>query len=131
MKFFIWLFIVFAVIVFIILIFSIGSTGNSHISLCGIETTQPASCTGIFLIFIFLYKGISAYALWSEDDMAIIFGIADAIPGIIICSFVMIVPFILPQYRASFKLRLEPVLLIPYLLQLKSNLNGAKEKRIF
>lgn len=57
----------------------------------GLETNEPFSIVGIILLVIFTLKGIAAFSLWTEKDWAIKIGRADAIVGIILCVFMMVI----------------------------------------
>jgi len=78
----------------------------------------------------FYTKAITAFGLWFEKDWAIKLGQIDSVIGIIICIYVMcIYPFIYEKAGFSFNLRLELLLLIPYLVKLsriKSSWENAK-----
>lgn len=118
-KIFIWIFLVMGSIAPIGLI--VGMFGiKFQLSLYGLETVNPLSFVGLGLICIFLFKGITAYGLWFEKQWAIIVGQIDAIIGILICAFVMmILPFIDTHLGFKLNIRLELVLLIPYLVKLE------------
>jgi len=63
-----------------------------------------------------LFKAITAFSLWFEKEYAIILGKIDAILGIGLCIISMaILPFFSDVHIT---LRLELVLLIPYLIKL-------------
>ncbi|MCF8298028.1 MAG: hypothetical protein K9J13_10825 [Saprospiraceae bacterium] len=117
-KIFAWIFLVFGAISPFGLIF--GFLGmNFMLSLYGIQTYQPVSIIGLFLIGLFLLKGITAYSLLMEKDGAISLAQIDTIIGIAVCTFMMLIyPFInnLPGFHLTF--RLELVLLIPFLIKL-------------
>lgn len=116
-KAFTWIFLVFGAFIPVCLIFGIAGY-NFEISLYGFETFDPLSIIGLSLIILFLFKAIVGYGLWTEKKWAIDSGIIDAITGISICVFMMFVyPFINPI--PGFKIRLELLVLIPYLLKLK------------
>lgn len=90
-----------------------------QIALYGMETHEPLSLTGIVLTVVFFFKGITALALWTEKDWAISAGYVDAILGIALCIFMMLIyPFLFgsPSFRFNFQLDL--ILLIPYLVKL-------------
>lgn len=118
-KVFTWIFLIFGAIVPLTIIFAIvGYT--FQISLYGLETNEPLSLTGLLLIILFLFKGIVAYGLWTEKDWVINLGIIDAIAGIAICVFMMLLyPFFDVSPGFTFSFRLELLLLIPYLIKLK------------
>jgi len=117
-KVFIWIFMVFGVIAPIGLVF--GLLGYEFtLSLYGIETNKPISIMGLVLIAIFLYKGISAFGLWTGKKWAIEVARIDAILGFIICVFsFLIIPIISDSESIGFSFRLEILLLIPYFLKL-------------
>ncbi len=117
-KTFIWIFLVFGAIATIGLI--IGLLGfNFQLSLYGIDTYEPLSLIGLGLMGIFIFKGVTAFALWTEKDWAIKSGQIDAILGIAICFFMMFInPFIDNEQGFSMSFRLEFALLIPFLIKL-------------
>lgn len=85
-------------------------------ALYGLETHEPFSATGFFILFLFVFKGVVAYGLWTEKEWAVDSAIVDAILGIAVCSTTMIIPF--TGSGSPFTFRLELVLLIPYLIKL-------------
>jgi hypothetical protein len=90
-----------------------------HISIYGFESNDPLSLLGLLAAGLLLFKGIVGYGLWTEKDWGVQAGIIDAIIGIALCVFAMVVmPFIDGVDSFSLNLRLELVLLIPYLLRL-------------
>jgi hypothetical protein len=88
---------------------------KAQLALYGLETNEPFSVIGITIILLFVIKGITALGLLKEKYWAIQIGIADAIIGIAICTFCMLYPII--NSEANFSLRLELIVLIPYLLK--------------
>lgn len=113
-KLFTWIFLVLGAIT--VMGFVAGFFGfNTNISLYGLETSQPLSVTGLVLMTVFLLKGVTAFALWMEQDWAIHVGFADAILGILFCSFMMLVYPFLDGVESHFSFRLELIALIPYL----------------
>ena len=89
-----------------------------EISLYGFETNEPISIVGVSMILLFVFKGVTAYSLLKEKDWAITLGIMDAITGIVLCCLVMAYPFIDSGSGANLNLRLELLLLVPYLIKL-------------
>lgn len=117
-KTFLWIFLVLSVLVPFNVIGAMWGF-QYQISLYGLSANGPFSIDGSFLLGLFVLKGITAIGLWTEKDWAIISGQIDAILGIIICLFMMFVhPFINSTSGAHFEIRLELVLLIPFLLKL-------------
>jgi hypothetical protein len=83
----------------------------------GFESYDPFSLIGLSIIAISLFKGITAFALWTERDFAITLGKIDAILGITLCIANMILlPYLYENLQ--FEFRLEIALLIPYLIKL-------------
>lgn len=114
-KVFTWIFLVISA--FIPFVFVLGLMGNSvELSIYGLETNEAFSIFGIIIMMIFLLKGITAIGLLKEKDWAIKLGIFDAVVGIAICILVMLLPIF--NANIKFMLRLELVVLIPYLLKL-------------
>lgn len=116
-KVFTWIFMIMGAFVPIVLFIGLFIS-NVQISLYGLETNNPFSSLGFFLVFLFMLKGFTALSLWTEKDWAIKLAIADAVLGIVICCGVMFIMPVLNQDTA-FNFRLELVLLIPYLLKLQ------------
>jgi hypothetical protein len=117
-KIFIWIFIVFGCIVPIALVFGIMGY-NFQAALYGLESNDPLSDVGLITVFLFLFKGFAAYALWTEKPWGVDIAIADAVLGVLVCCFVMFIePFIFPHQRLTINIRLELLLLIPYLIKL-------------
>ncbi|GGK58638.1 hypothetical protein ACD591_16165 [Rufibacter glacialis] len=128
MKAFIWFFLLAGGILPIGLV--MGLLGYSFsLSLYGFETNNPFSPTGIFLMVLFLLKAITAFGLWTEKNWAIKVGILDAVIGLLACGAAMLVlPLIDTSEGFVFNFRLEPFLLVLYLLRLhkiKNSWQGA------
>ena len=118
-KVFIWLFMITGALVPFIFLF--GFAGWSfQVALYGLESNTPLNTIGVAVSALFLLKGIAAFALWMEKDWAIVFAIVDAIIGIAVCVFVMLIyPSIYNMEGFNLNIRLELLLLIPYLLKLQ------------
>jgi uncharacterized membrane protein (DUF2068 family) len=92
---------------------------NFNLSLYGINTNNPSSLIGVFLLAIFILKGIVALGLWTEKDWAIMLAKIDTYIGIVICSFVMLIyPFLINNGNFILSFRLELILLIIFLIRL-------------
>lgn len=117
-KFFIWFFMIAGALA--PLSFFAALLGSTfQISLYGLQSEEPLSLLGIFVLFLFILKGIVAYSLWSEKDSSINLGMADAIIGILVCTYMMCVsPFLASNSGYVLSFRLELLALIPYLLRL-------------
>jgi hypothetical protein len=114
-KIFIWIFIVFGALGLLGFTAALFSA-NFDASFYGLQTNDPSSRTGLFICFLFVFKGIVSLGLWTEKNWAVDLGIIDAILGITVCSATMILPF--TGSDMSFSFRLELLLLIPYLIKL-------------
>lgn len=118
-KVFTWFFMIAGALTPLILIVStVLPTARVQLGLYGFETNTALSPIGLFIVALFLLKGIVSFGLLTEKQRALSVAIADAIVGIAICAFSMfIIPLINPG--AGFSFRLELVLLIPYLMKLQ------------
>lgn len=114
-KIFIWIFIVFGVLGVLGFIAAIFSA-KFEAALYGIETNDPSSAAGMLVCFLFVFKGVVAWGLWTEKRWAVDAAVADAILGIVVCATASFLPFNHQEPRFSF--RLELVLLIPYLIKM-------------
>ena len=114
-KIFVWIFIVFALFTPLVLLVSLMGY-RPLLALYGLETNDTFSATGLIICSMFLFKGLTAFALWSEKSYAIKLGIIDAVIGIMICSTVMFAPAFNGRLVSNY--RLELVALIPYLIWL-------------
>ncbi|HET7117069.1 MAG TPA: hypothetical protein VFI29_11290 [Hanamia sp.] len=118
MKFFCWLFMIFGVAAAGCLLLGLFGIPE-NLALYGLESNQALSATGITIILVAIFKGIAAFSLWFEKDYAIILGTIDAIVGIIMCViFMTVLPLAIQNFHAT--IRLELVLLIPYLIKLRN-----------
>jgi len=121
MKVFCWFFLFTGVVAPLAVLVGILFNVQASMALYGLETTAPLSVAGLLISALFLLKGVVAYGLWWEKDWAITWGLADAIAGIAVCGFIMIVlPFMEGISRGGVSLRLELVALIPYLIKLRN-----------
>ena len=119
-KVFVWIFMIMAAIVPLAFAFSLFG-GTFQISLYGLESNTGLNTIGASALMLFLLKGIVAFSLWTEKDWAVDMAIVDAILGIIVCLFVMMVyPFIDDTEGFTLNIRLELLLLIPYLHKLQN-----------
>ena len=114
-KIFIWIFIIVACFTPLIMITSLMRY-RPLLALYGLETNDAFSITGAIICSLFLFKGMTAFALWSEKSYAIKLGIIDAVIGIMICCTVMFAPAFSGAFISNY--RLELVALIPYLIWL-------------
>lgn len=124
MKFFIWIFLFLgASAVVVSLLELIGTPINLWIagesSIYGMETYDRYSPLGLFITLLILFKGYTAFAMWTEKDHAIKLGLIDAIVGIVVCVVMLFVQpiFALDEGTILFNFRFELLFLIPYLLK--------------
>jgi len=119
-KVFVWIFMIFGVIVpFGLLIGLMGIDFN--LSIYGLETSKPVSGLGLLITLIFAFKGIISFGLWTEKYWAVKLASIDAIIGIIVCCIVMLLlPFLFKENGFSWNLRLELIVLIPYLIKMRN-----------
>jgi len=115
-KLFCWIFMLFGPLSLVCLI--LGFTNiKPALAFYGFETYEPFSLYGFIVISVGLLKGVTAFTLWFEKEFAIKIGKIDAIIGIVLCLISML---ILPFFQDGFNvvIRLELVVLIPYLIKL-------------
>jgi hypothetical protein len=118
-KVFVWIFMIMGAIVPLAFVFSLFG-GTFQISFYGLESNTGLNTIGAIALTLFLLKGMAAFALWTEKDWGVDIAIVDAIIGIIVCLFVMMVyPLIDNTEGFTINIRLELLLLIPYLLKLQ------------
>jgi len=107
---FTWLFIVTSAIIPVGII--IGLLGyDFSLALLGLSTTQPLSLIGAVVMLLFLVKGITGLALWTEKTWAVRLAKVDAVTSIAVCFGVM--AYALFENK-SFSFRLELIVLLFY-----------------
>lgn len=112
-KGFCWLFIVtafIAVLRMILLLFDI----NTEFEFYGLNAKDNIPINGIIVFIVFILHGFTAYSLWFEKDYAIKIGIVNALIGISLCLFSMVISF----YHERVTIRLEMILLILFFVKL-------------
>lgn len=115
-KIFCWIFMLFGILSFVCLILGFTNV-KPALAFYGFETNEPFSLNGLIVIAVGILKGITAFGLWFEKDFAVKTGKIDAILGIVLCGISMLVlPFI--QVELNITIRLELLMLIPYLIKL-------------
>jgi len=107
---FIWLFLLFSALMPVGIIMGLLKY-NFEISLLGLTTYNPISLVGGFLILLFAFKGVTAFALWTEKVWAVGLAKIDAVISIVICFLVMGYAIFALH---SFSLRLELIVLFLY-----------------
>ncbi|NMM47450.1 hypothetical protein [Marinigracilibium pacificum] len=115
-KMFCWLFMIFGGLSIISLF--LGFTGiKPDLSFYGFETNEPFSLFGLIVISLGLFNGITAYLLWTGNDIAIKVAKINAITGLLAClASMFLIPFLQPGFHM--KIRIEIMFLIPYLMKL-------------
>jgi len=117
-KVFLWIFLIMSLMVPISIVMGFLDKLIS-LSLYGFNTFYPLSIAGIFILSLMAFKGITAYSLWTEKDIAVDLAIIDAILGIAICIIAMIVLPFLDATSIKFEIRLELIALIPYFMHMR------------
>ena len=84
----------------------------------GLEANTIFSSYGLLITAVLILKAFVSYGLWWEKDWGIHLAFIDAIAGLVICSVVMLLPFITPTEGIVFSFRLEFILLFFYLRKL-------------
>ena len=117
-KVFVWIFMLFGILVPPVIVMGIMGY-HFELALYGIETTDPHSLAGLAVTLIFMIKGAVAFGLWTEQDWAVDLGIVDASIGIVVCSlFMLVFPFLNSTNGLHINIRLEILILIPYLIKM-------------
>jgi hypothetical protein len=88
-----------------------------QVALYGLQSNE-VSLTALIVTMLFLLKGVAAIGLWRQRDWGVNVAIVDAVLGIAVCAFMMVVYPFLVDNGAGFQIRLELALLIPYLMKL-------------
>lgn len=123
MQLFIWIFMILAASSIVVRIIDIAgipfSFGSGTSTIYGMETSDRYTPLALFITAMLLFKGFTAWSMWTEKDWAINAGIIDAAVGILIC---MVMMFIEPVFdntgeKNNINLRYELIFLIPYFLQ--------------
>lgn len=93
------------------------------LALYGLTTSAPLSLTGLAVLLLVFFKGVVAFSLLLGQKWAVEIAIIDAIVGIFTCTLTMLVfPFIGDVPSRNVEIRLELLILIPYLvIMYKSN----------
>lgn len=119
MKVFIWIFMVMGAMAPVCFLAGVWGA-KFQVSLYGLESGDPFSPAGAFVLLLFFFKGIVAYGLWTEKRWAVNLGIMDAIVGIAVCTYLMVVlPFLQQEAGFVMNFRLELLALVPYLIKLR------------
>lgn len=123
-RFFCWLFAIFCPAAIVSAVSFAVAGRSSALSLYGIQTSDLFSVAGVTGVFVFGIKGTAAIGILAEKDWAMKGAIVDAILGIALCIFQMIFnPWVTTTSfnhftATNFNMRLELLLLIPYLIKM-------------
>ena len=118
-KIFTWLFMIMGAVIPIGLVSALLGF-EFNLMFYGLKTNQPFSLMGGFLMLLIFYKGVTAFFLWTRKNVAIVLGEIDAVIGMGICMFMMLVfPFINDESGFHFYIRGELFLLVPYYIKLR------------
>lgn len=115
-KVFAWLFLVAGALTPIALIAGMFDY-RLQLAIYGISTMQPLSVYGLIVSSLFLLKGAASFGLLFEKGWAITVAKIDAVIGICVCIFVMLIFPTLEGRSGTMSFRLELLLLIPYLVK--------------
>jgi len=92
----------------------------SESAIYGMETYDRFSSVDLFISAIYLFKGFTAYALWTEKDYAITLGLMDGLAGIVICVAMMMMNPIFELNSEGIwdiNIRFEILFLLPYVIK--------------
>lgn len=107
---FLWVFLLFASLMPLALVMGLLKY-TFQMSLLGLSTDQPISVIGLALFLLFSFKGVIAFALWTEKKWAVGLAKVDAIISIVVCFLVMAYSLFVLH---SLSLRLELIVLFFY-----------------
>ena len=122
MKIFMWIFVFLGTwIVFanILRVVGINFAANSSTSIYGLETFDKNTLLYFFISGLIVYKTIVSFAMITEKKWAISAAIIDAILGLLVVVWVMVLNPLLNETNFSYdwNFQFELLLLIPYLLK--------------
>lgn len=112
-KGFCWLFMATAFIAVLRMILSLFDI-NTEFEFYGLNAKENIPINGFVVFLVFILHGFTAYSLWFEKNYAIKVGVVNALIGLILCLFSMIISF----SNNHFTIRLEIILLILFLFKL-------------
>lgn len=122
MKFFIWIFMIVGIFSAVSIAFKMvgitlyfGYPMDDTSSIYGLESSDIFSPLGLLINLLILFKGVTSYGMWMGKDWAMNYASVDAVLGLVVCIFSLVfLPFV---DAGSINLRLEILLLIPYLIK--------------
>ncbi|TWI81746.1 hypothetical protein IQ13_2765 [Lacibacter cauensis] len=116
-KIFMWIFLVISFFVPVLLVLAILGF-EIQLAIYGLDTNRVFTFTGLLLVLVFATKGVVSFGFIKEKDWAVQLAMIDAIAGIIICVYTSYIQPLLSEDVSFSLLKLELVLLIPYLVKL-------------
>lgn len=111
-KIFIWLFMIFGAIAPLPLILGVVS---AKLAIFGFESHDQYSPEGLLVMVIFVYNGIVAYKLWTEQRNAVELALYAAYLNGLLC----ITAIVIAAFNNHVSIRLELVLLVFFISKLK------------
>lgn len=119
-RFFCWVFVIFSPLGIIVSIVALIWNLDSSLSLYGFTTYGTNFLYSAISFGVMVLNGTTAFGLLTERDWAVKLAIADAIVGILLCilSYVAAAGVVSPGISVGFHLRLEILLLIPFLVRM-------------
>ncbi|MGX7666139.1 hypothetical protein [Flavobacterium pedocola] len=110
-KIFTWIFMIMGAAVPFALVYG-AIDGTFDLALYGLETNQPFSLMGMFVLSLISLKAVTAISLWFEKDFAIDLAKIDSYIGLVISLLMMLVyPFFDEHEGFSLEIRFEIIFL--------------------
>lgn len=129
-KIFLWIFLVVGGGIVLGLIAALFGLSYS-IEIYGLSSNGPLNAVSLVIVGLYFIKVITAFGLWTEKDWAVDIAFYDAIVGIGICTFMMFgYPFFNLDSGFHFTVRLELLVLVPYLMKMNTIKDEWKVARI-
>lgn len=126
-KFFCWIFMITGILCLIVLILLLIGF-KPELEIYGFDADNNKPFNSILILFTFLFHAFTAFCLWFNKSKAIFIGQIDAIWGILLCLFSIILGIV----KGDYIFRIELVFLVLFyikLSQIKSKWNSIPEFR--
>lgn len=118
-KIFAWIFTISGALIIPLATLGVfGIISHVDISLYGLNASIPFSVVWNIVLLLFIIKGIVGFGLLTCKYWAINLAIIDAVIGIATCIILIILPFLDNSSVNNIDIRLEILLLIPYLIKM-------------
>lgn len=102
-----------------------------QLAIYGLESNSIFTLTGIIVLIIFALKSIVGYGILKGLKWAFNLAIIDAVIGVIICILNFgIIDLVTSNQSVNFEIRLELLIIIPYLIYLLKNKSHWTNKSI-